>query len=141
MQTVHEKAIQVVALLRERSVSSYHLLNHVHLEFRLHHVSGRSGSLRARPTYGPRCSTVLSAAKKFQKPRVWFRFRCPYSPRSSNLSPFCTYTCLPGHFCIEVLPSKPSSSNCKLNSVRSPSIQPLHIYFVGSPNLSFGFFR
>lgn len=47
---------------------------------------------------------------------------------------------LPGRLCIEALSSTPSSSSDKLNLVRSPSIQPLHIYFVGSLNLSFGFF-
>jgi hypothetical protein len=48
---------------------------------------------------------------------------------------------LPGRFCIGVLPSKPSLSNCNLSLVRGPFIQLLHIYFVGSPNLSFCFFR
>jgi hypothetical protein len=48
---------------------------------------------------------------------------------------------LPGRFCIEVLPNKPSWSICKWNPIRSSSIQPSHIYFVGSPNLSFCFFR
>jgi hypothetical protein len=59
----------------------------------------------------------------------------PCSPRFLKSSPFCCL--LPGCLCIEVLPSKPSSSSYKLNPVRSPYIQPLHIYFVDSLGLSF----
>ena len=100
-------------------VSSYHLLNHVHLELRLRSFCSRQ--FLEVPSVVPIQMSVLS--------------------RILEVIPILHIRLLPGRLCIEALPSTPSSSSYKLNPVRSPSIQPLHIYFVGSLNLSFCFFR